>query len=121
MPLLVWSLLGAESETGAWGQVAFLGGDLRDHRLGSEERQEGKAANTECIIQQVPTMATGTNLWGGGHTSLVPAEGKSWGVYTPTHLPARVTLWLIQPVLLTDSEQIFGVRDDATRIALPYM
>lgn len=89
---------------------SYLGGDFRKPELESEEvRQEGKAANAECTVI---TVATGMNLQSGGHTSLVPAEGKKAGVsmYLLTFLPGAMTLWPNQPALPTGSEQVFGVQ-----------
>lgn len=71
---------------------SYLGGDFRKHVLESEEvRQEGKAANAKCTLI---TVATGTNLQHGGHTLLVPVEGKKAGVsmYLLTFLPGAMTL-----------------------------
>lgn len=97
-----------------------MGGDLREHRLGSEGRQERKAANAECIIQQVPLWQLGLTCGAEDTPHLSQLRGREMGIDAPTHCPARGTLWPIRPTLLTGSEQVFGVRDDATKIALPY-
>lgn len=56
-------------------------------------------------------MAAGTNLWSGGHPSLVPAEGERAGVvlHPLSFLPGAL---IRRPVPPTGPEQAVGVQGD---------
>ena len=83
-PLCVSSPPGAEPE-----KVVYLGDSVREQQLGSGEvREQGKTKR--CLIWQVTFVATGPYLWGGEHTSVVPAGREGAGACVSPLAPSEL-------------------------------